>query len=110
MKDAVERLRVKSQNERTVFALSELLRDRDKTIESQAKRIAELEAQLSKPIRNSLIVADSDAQPSIEITDDMALSFHRALTDGAIGASEVEEIKIGLRAAFANVAQPAPKE
>ena len=42
MKDAVERLRVKSQNERTVFALSELLRDRDKTIESQTKRIAEL--------------------------------------------------------------------
>lgn len=36
----------------------------------------------------------------VEITDEMALAFHRAITDGAIGAGEIAEIKIGLRAAL----------
>ncbi|MGB3290989.1 MAG: hypothetical protein WBA83_17080 [Burkholderiaceae bacterium] len=39
----------------------------------------------------------------IEITDTMALAFHRALTDGSIGQAEVDEIKVGLRAAFAHI-------
>ncbi|OSL74050.1 putative bacteriophage protein [Escherichia coli TA054] len=38
----------------------------------------------------------------------MAYAFHHALSDSSLGADEVEEIKTGLRAAFANVAvQPA---
>nr|WP_252322578.1 hypothetical protein [Escherichia coli] len=38
----------------------------------------------------------------------MAYAFHHALSDSSPGADEVEEIKAGLRAAFANVtAQPA---
>ena len=36
-----------------------------------------------------------------EVTDAMALAFHHALTDGSIGAREVEEIKDALRAALA---------
>lgn len=40
------------------------------------------------------------------VTDDMALAFHHAFTDGAIGSDEVEEIKTGLRAALANYAAP----
>lgn len=45
---------------------------------------------------------------SVEINDDMAYAFHHALSDSSLGADEVEEIKAGLRAAFANVAvQPA---
>lgn len=43
------------------------------------------------------------AQQPVEVTDDMALAFHQALTDGALGADELEDIKTGLRAALANV-------
>ncbi|HHV8619144.1 TPA: hypothetical protein ACUP13_003421 [Escherichia coli] len=50
----------------------------------------------------------ADSVP-VEINDDMAYAFHRALSDSSLGADEVEEIKAGLRAAFANVTtQPAP--
>ncbi|EFM4664500.1 hypothetical protein HA998_003331 [Escherichia coli] len=49
----------------------------------------------------------ADSVP-VEINDDMAYAFHHALSDSSLGADEVEEIKTGLRAAFANVAvQPA---
>ena len=47
-----------------------------------------------------------EAEP-IAVSDDMAYAFHHALSDSSPGADEVEEIKAGLRAAFANVtAQP----
>lgn len=36
------------------------------------------------------------------ITHDMAMAFHHALNDGGIGHEDLEDIKIGLRAAFAN--------
>lgn len=50
----------------------------------------------------------ADSVP-VEINDDMAYAFHHALSDSSLGADEVEEIKAGLRAAFANVTiQPAP--
>nr|WP_320337921.1 ead/Ea22-like family protein [Citrobacter farmeri] len=38
----------------------------------------------------------------------MAVAFHCAITDSSLGSDEVEEIKTGLRAAFANAAPPAP--
>ncbi|MEQ5006074.1 hypothetical protein ABN127_24065 [Escherichia coli] len=45
----------------------------------------------------------------VAVNDDMAYAFHHALSDSSPGADEVEEIKTGLRAAFANVTtQPAP--
>ena len=46
------------------------------------------------------------------VTDAMALAFHSALSDGAIGSDEVEEIKAGLRAALAAAptTQPAPQQ
>lgn len=34
------------------------------------------------------------------VTDEMALAFHRAISDGSIGQGELEEIKTGLRAAL----------
>lgn len=47
-------------------------------------------------------------QPApVVINDEMAFAFHHAISDSALGADEAEEIKIGLRAAFANVAAPA---
>ncbi|OCO64329.1 hypothetical protein AN690_0200700 [Citrobacter freundii] len=46
----------------------------------------------------------------VSVNDDMAYAFHHALSDSSLGADEVEEIKTGLRAAFANVtSQPAPE-
>ncbi|EPD9532830.1 DUF551 domain-containing protein [Salmonella enterica subsp. enterica serovar Muenster] len=39
----------------------------------------------------------------VAVNDDMAYAFHHALSDSSPGADEVEEIKTGLRAAFANV-------
>lgn len=48
-------------------------------------------------------------QPApVVINDDMAYAFHHALTDSTLGADDVEEIKDGLRAAFASVAAPQP--
>lgn len=47
----------------------------------------------------------ADSVP-VEINDDMAYAFHHALSDSSPGADEVEEIKTGLRAAFANVSFP----
>ena len=45
---------------------------------------------------------DGKASPASvsEVTDGMAIAFHRALADGEIGQSEVDEIKTGLRAAL----------
>lgn len=52
------------------------------------------------------VIAALQAEP-VNVTDDMALAFHRALTDGGLPADDLEEIKTGLRAALANAAQPA---
>lgn len=55
-----------------------------------------------------IALASLEAEP-VSINDDMAYAFHHALSDSPLGADEVEEIKAGLRAAFANVtAPPAP--
>jgi hypothetical protein len=48
------------------------------------------------------------AQP-LEVTDEMAMAFHRALTDSDIGSDDLDDIKIGLRGALCNyTAPPAP--
>ena len=46
------------------------------------------------------------ASEPITVTDDMAYAFHHVLTDSMIGADDVEEIKTGLRAVFANLTAP----
>ncbi|EMC1808334.1 DUF551 domain-containing protein [Escherichia coli] len=50
-------------------------------------------------------IAEFGAEP-VAVNDDMAYAFHHALSDSSLGTDEVEEIKIGLRAAFANIAAP----
>ena len=45
-----------------------------------------------------------------EVTDGMAIAFHNALTYGAIGQAEVDEIKTGLRAALAAAPTPPVSE
>lgn len=53
-------------------------------------------------------LANRESQ-SVAVTDEMALAFHRALNDGGIGESDLEEIKVGLRGALCNfTAPPAP--
>lgn len=47
----------------------------------------------------------ADSEP-VAVTDDMAYEFHHALTDSMIGSDDVEEIKTGLRAVFANLTAP----
>ncbi|MDE8415895.1 DUF551 domain-containing protein [Klebsiella pneumoniae] len=47
----------------------------------------------------------ADSEP-VAVNDDMAYAFHHALTDSMIGADDVEEIKTGLRAVFANLTAP----
>jgi len=55
-----------------------------------------------------IALASLEDEP-VAINDNMAYAFHHALSDSSLGADEVEEIKTGLRAAFANVtAPPAP--
>lgn len=54
------------------------------------------------------LLANREAQP-VAVTDEMALAFHRALNDGGVGESDLEEIKVGLRGALCNItAPPAP--
>ncbi|MGS4818954.1 hypothetical protein ACN4GA_07890 [Raoultella terrigena] len=52
-----------------------------------------------------MALAAMDSEP-VTVTDDMAYAFHHALTDSMIGADDVEEIKTGLRAVFANLTAP----
>ncbi|EFH8480716.1 hypothetical protein GHA12_21225 [Escherichia coli] len=55
-----------------------------------------------------IALASLEAEP-VAVNDDMAYAFHHALSDSSLGADEVEEIKAGLRAVFANVTiQPEP--
>ena len=55
-----------------------------------------------------IALASLEAEP-VAVNDDMAYAFHHALSYSSLGADEVEEIKAGLRAAFANVTiQPEP--
>ncbi|MEQ9850863.1 hypothetical protein ABRP57_00295 [Pectobacterium aroidearum] len=45
------------------------------------------------------------AEKPFIVTDNMALSFHHALTDGAIGNDDLHDIKVGLRAALHGLTQ-----
>ncbi len=53
-------------------------------------------------VRAQIALVSLEAEP-VAVNDDMAYAFHHALSDSSPGADEVEEIKAGLRAAFANV-------
>ena len=57
-------------------------------------------------LRQAISEAEQAEREPVAISDQMAYAFHNALTDGSIGESEVEKIKTGLRAAFANTAPP----
>ncbi|WP_020208997.1 hypothetical protein [Gilvimarinus chinensis] len=45
---------------------------------------------------------------AFEVTNDMVMAFHDALTDGPISESDFNEIKIGLNAALVNHTHPTP--
>lgn len=52
-----------------------------------------------------IALASLEAEP-VEVTFAMAMDFHHALNDGGIGNDDIEDIMIGLRAAFANITAP----
>lgn len=54
---------------------------------------------------NETIQRREAAEKPIIVTDDMALSFHHALTDGAIGSDDLHDIKVGLSAALHGLTQ-----
>ncbi|MBA5202218.1 hypothetical protein H2Y57_00680 [Pectobacterium aroidearum] len=59
-------------------------------------------------LRSRLEAYDRAAKEPVVVNDDMALAFFRALTDETASSDDVDECKIGLRAAFANIAPPLP--
>ena len=59
-------------------------------------------------IREALAEQPTQQQEPVAITNAMAFAFHRAINDGDLPASDLEQIKHGLSAAFANTSpQPA---
>ncbi|ELN2576678.1 hypothetical protein RY966_002397 [Enterobacter kobei] len=67
-------------------------------------------ARIISPITDDEImelarIALASLEP-ININDDMVFAFCRAITDDAVSVDEIWPIKLGLRAAFANVAAP----
>ncbi|TGB88642.1 hypothetical protein FEK47_07165 [Escherichia sp. E3659] len=79
------------------------------TVEAYAKR-AEISPKplfAAPPVLPDRPVVSLEAEPVV-VNDDMAYAFHHALSDSSLGSDEIEEIKTGLRAAFANATvQPA---
>ncbi|WP_308544755.1 hypothetical protein [uncultured Pantoea sp.] len=53
-------------------------------------------------------LAELEKQEPVKVSYEMALAFHKALSDGGIGQDDLEEIKTGLEAAFCNITHPAP--
>lgn len=81
----------------------------DELFEEIMGRVNHLDVRDDIEYRAYEITLASLAAESVSVNDDMAYAFHHALSDSSLGADEVEEIKAGLRAAFANVTtQPAP--
>lgn len=69
----------------------------------------ETDGDIASTLRAAMLAAAQPA-PTIQVTDAMAYAFHHALTDGPLGDDDVEDIKTGLRAAFATltIKQPEP--
>lgn len=84
---------------------SKLTRERIELIANfhRAMALPPSHAEIEELARMALAAMDSEP---ITVTDDMAYAFHHALTDSMIGADDVEEIKTGLRAVFANLTAP----
>ncbi|MFV1478452.1 hypothetical protein [Serratia marcescens] len=81
---------------------------REKAVEAKWESVSIAQDMLLNADAFEELAANREAQP-VAVTDEMALAFHRALNDGGIGESDLEEIKVGLRGALCNItAPPAP--
>jgi hypothetical protein len=67
---------------------------------------AKIETQSSWHAWREARAALSAQGEPVAITDEMAYSFHRGISDGSLSRQGVEDIKAGLRSAFANVYLP----
>lgn len=75
----------------------------DELFEEIMGRVNHLDVRDDIEYRAYEITLASLAAESVSVNDDMAYAFHHALSDSSLGSDEIEEIKTGLRAAFANV-------
>jgi hypothetical protein len=77
-------------------------------LEQKSERIAHLEATASSNYGRGHADAHQMAAQGepVEVTDQMAYAFHNAIGDGSLGSDEVEDLKTGLRAAFAHITHP----
>ncbi len=77
--------------------------------EFMLREIGRTDKKLRLAFGRAVLKAALAATPAqaVAVTDDMALAFHRAISDGAIGQDDVDEIKAGLRAVLCNAAAPA---
>lgn len=78
---------------------------------AQLKEELEERTATAKLYRTALENAEAELQEyrkaaPVEINNEMAFAFCRAISDDAVGADEAEDIKTGLRAAFANIITP----
>lgn len=87
--------------------------------EEQKQALAnDLTAYIGQPLNNPMtrsqwmevarIALAALTAPPVKVDDSMALAFHKALNDGGVGHEDLEEIKVGLEAAFCNIPRPAP--
>ncbi|HIB9048880.1 TPA: hypothetical protein ACWYGP_003544 [Raoultella planticola] len=72
----------------------------------ESKKMARMLLAAQAHITELEAAPPAPASEPITVTDDMAYAFHHALTDSMLGADDVEEIKTGLRAVFANLTAP----
>ncbi|WP_233979614.1 hypothetical protein [Pectobacterium versatile] len=76
------------------------------TLAELAEGIRNLHPNASKIYCDSCLHEIGKAPPAsqpIIVTDDMAMAFHRATTDGDVGSDDVSDIKTGLNAALCNI-------
>ncbi|MGG8043740.1 hypothetical protein PGO05_10130 [Klebsiella aerogenes] len=59
--------------------------------------------------RVEVVLSSMESEHVVTITDAMAYAFHHALTDGPLCDEDVEDIKTGLRSAFANATTNQPR-
>ena len=83
-----------------------VLADDDNSPMAHAARILAREVKFWRSTPLYRHAQPAPASEPITVTDDMAYAFHHALADSMLGADDVEEIKTGLRAVFANLTAP----
>lgn len=116
LRELQERRKAEQDSEPVMYCMEgngldpEAVSTRREVVEAWVNEWNTEDRSLGEPIY-STVPLYRHAQPApasevVTVTDDMAYAFHHALTDSMLGADDVEEIKTGLRAVFANLTAP----